>query len=198
MTLNINTMKKLTLVIALMFVAVIGLAATPNLNVTPDQPKSLNFSIETYEQETAIRLFDEQGNLIFSEYVTDQKSYSKRFDLSKLEKGFFLLKVENSLKEIVYTIEMNKLEVSIKDMNEILKPTIITEDNKVKINFLNLAKENVVIKILDSNDRTVFEEVIEKTMVIEKAFNFEKAYKNNYMVMVKVNANSYYQPIAVK
>jgi hypothetical protein len=191
-------MKKLTLVIALMFVAVIGLAATPNLNVTPDQPKSLNFSIETYEQETAIRLFDEQGNLIFSEYVTDQKSYSKRFDLSKLEKGFFLLKVENSLKEIVYTIEMNKLEVSIKDMNEILKPTIITEDNKVKINFLNLAKENVVIKILDSNDRTVFEEVIEKTMVIEKAFNFEKAYKNNYMVMVKVNANSYYQPIAVK
>lgn len=191
-------MKKLTLVIALMFVAVIGLAATPNLNVTPDQPKSLNFSIETYEQETAIRLFDEQGNLIFSEYVTDQKSYSKRFDLSKLEKGFFLLKVENSLKEIVYTIEMNKLEVSIKDMNEILKPTIITEDNKVKINFLNLAQENVVIKILDSNDRTVFEEVIEKTMVIEKAFNFEKAYKNNYMVMVKVNANSYYQPIAVK
>lgn len=191
-------MKKLTLVIALMFVAVIGLAATPNLNVTPDQPKSLNFSIETYEQETAIRLFDEQGNLIFSEYVTDQKSYSKRFDLSKLEKGFFLLKVENSLKEIVYTIEMNKLEVSIKDMNEILKPTIITEDNKVKINFLNLAQENVVIKILDSNDRNVFEEVIEKTMVIEKAFNFEKAYKNNYMVMVKVNANSYYQPIAVK
>ncbi len=191
-------MKKLTLVIALMFVAVIGLAATPNLNVTPDQPKSLNFSIETYEQETAIRLFDEQGNLIFSEYVTDQKSYSKRFDLSKLEKGFFLLKVENSLKEIVYTIEMNKLEVSIKDMNEILKPTIITEDNKVKINFLNLAQENVVIKILDSNDRTVFEEVIEKTMVIEKAFNFEKAYKNNYMVMVKVNANSYYQPITVK
>lgn len=191
-------MKKLTLVIALMFVAVIGLAATPNLNVTPDQPKSLNFSIETYEQETAIRLFDEQGNLIFSEYVTDQKSYSKRFDLSKLEKGFFLLKVENSLKEIIYTIEMNKLEVSIKDMNEILKPTIITEDNKVKINFLNLAQENVVIKILDSNDRTVFEEVIEKTMVIEKAFNFEKAYKNNYMVMVKVNANSYYQPIAVK
>ena len=191
-------MKKLTLVIALMFVAVIGLAATPNLNVTPDQPKSLNFSIETYEQETAIRLFDEQGNLIFSEYVTDQKSYSKRFDLSKLEKGFFLLKVENSLKEIVYTIEMNKLEVSIKDMNEILKPIIITEDNKVKINFLNLAQENVVIKILDSNDRTVFEEVIEKTMVIEKAFNFEKSYKNNYMVMVKVNANSYYQPIAVK
>ncbi len=191
-------MKKLTLVIALMFVAVIGLAATPNLNVTPDQPKSLNFSIETYEQETAIRLFDEQGNLIFSEYVTDQKSYSKRFDLSKLEKGFFLLKVENSLKEIIYTIEMNKLEVSIKDMNEILKPTIITEDNKVKINFLNLAQENVVIKILDSNDRTVFEEVIEKTMVIEKAFNFEKAYKNNYMVMVKVNANSYYQPITVK
>ena len=191
-------MKKLTLVIALMFVAVIGLAATPNLNVTPDQPKSLNFSIDTYEQETAIRLFDEQGNLIFSEYVTDQKLYSKRFDLSKLEKGFFLLKVENSLKEIVYTIEMNKLEVSIKDMNEILKPTIITEDNKVKINFLNLAQENVVIKILDSNDRTVFEEVIEKTMVIEKAFNFEKAYKNNYMVMVKVNANSYYQPIAVK
>lgn len=191
-------MKKLTLVIALMFVAVIGLAATPNLNVTPDQPKSLNFSIETYEQETAIRLFDEQGNLIFSEYVTDQKSYSKRFDLSKLEKGFFLLKVENSLKEIIYTIEMNKLKVSIKDMNEILKPTIITEDNKVKINFLNLAQENVVIKILDSNDRTVFEEVIEKTMVIEKAFNFEKAYKNNYMVMVKVNANSYYQPITVK
>jgi len=189
---------KFTTVIALMFITSIGSASTPNLNVLSNAPKSLNFSMDTFEQATAIRLIDAHGYTIFSENTTNQKMYSKRFDLSNLENGTLSLTIENDLKKVVYTIELTNSEVVIKETNEILKPVFRKKGDKMYLNFLNLQKENVKIKVMNSSENIVFAETITDTVQIEKIFNFENSVKEDFTIVVEVKGNSYYKTVAQK
>lgn len=189
---------KFATVIALMFVTAQSIAASPKLNLTPNTAKSLSLTLNAADQQTNIRLFDIEGRTIFSENIMGQEMFSKRFDLSKLEKGTFLFMVENKLKEIVYTIELNDSEVKIIDRNENAKPVFRKRKGRVFLNLLNLEEKDVKIKVYDSSERVVFEETIANTIFVEKVFNFEKAFEGNYTIMVQDAINSYYEVVVVK
>lgn len=189
---------KFTTVIALMFVAAQSIASSPKLNLTPNTAKSLSLTLNAANQETIIRLSDVEGHTIFSEDIERQEMFSKRFDLSKLEKGTFLFTVENKLKEIVFTIELNDVIVKIIDRTENAKPVFRKGKGSVFLNLLNLDKKDVRIKVYDSSDLVVFEETIANTTLVEKVFNFEKAFEGSYTIMVQDATNSYYEVVVVK
>jgi len=188
---------KLTAVIALFLTTSINASET-KLGLTPNATKSLTFSLDTNNQETAIRLIDSEGNIIFSEEVANKETYLKRFDLSKLEKGMFYLEVEDDLREIVYNIELGDLNVVIKDRHENAKPVFRKSGKVVYLNLLNLEKKAVKITITDSADRVVFEETVKDEALVGKVFNFDGAYDDTYQVVVVDNNDTYYENIVVK
>lgn len=188
---------KLTAVIALFLTTSINASET-KLGLTPNATKSLTFSLDTNNQETAIRLVDSEGNVIFTEEVANKKTYLKRFDLSKLEKGMFYLEVENDLREIVYNIELGDLNVVIKDRSENAKPVFRKSGKVVYLNLLNLEKKAVKITITDSADRVVFEETVKDEALVGKVFNFDGAYDDTYQVVVVDSNDTYFENIVVK
>lgn len=185
-------------VIALVFFTSISIAATPKLELTPNHNKSLTFTLDGSNKELNISLSDIDGHVIFSENLTNEEKYVRRFDLSKLKTGNFFLKVENKLKETTYNIEVTDTTVIVIGEKNSIKPVFRKKADMVYLNLLNLEKKTVKIKIVDSFDRVVFEETVKHELLIEKAFNFKDAYSDSYTVMVTTNNKTYYEGVQVK
>ena len=188
---------KFTAVIALMFTTVVDMAREPKLSlVTNGQSKSLVVELDTQHDKTFLKIIDEDQNIIFSEKVSET-SYSKKFDLNELENGSYYFKLDDSLRTLVYPIRVENKEVKILKRIENTKPVFRKKGEMLFLNLLNLDSEDVQIKVFDSNNRTLFKEVIKNETVITKAFNFESAYEDHYTVVVKEGKNIYYEDIVV-
>jgi hypothetical protein len=77
-------------------------------------------------------------------------------------------------------------------------PTFKRKGKKVLINLLNLSEGKVILKVIDSEGREVYKEEIDGNLVVEKAFNFNKAYSDEYTVVVIDESGTYKEKIEVK
>ena len=188
---------KFTTVIGFMFIAVIGMANEFKSNlVSNSKTKSLDFEFNSKSKKTSIKFIDAFNTVIYSENITDT-SYKKRFDLKDLPNGLYFFKVDNAFTIVTYTIDLDESEAKIIETTEKILPVFIKKDGVMYINFLNLSKEKVSIKVYDSNNRMIFSESFKDQMIIEKAINFKKAYKDNYTVLVTDKFDEYYEDIVV-
>ena len=66
------------------------------------------------------------------------------------------------------------------------------------MNLLNVSKGKVLLKVYDSEERLVFDEAIDGDIVVEKAFNFEKAFRGEYTIVVVDKFGTYKQKMVVR
>lgn len=79
-----------------------------------------------------------------------------------------------------------------------LDPVFIKKGDKLLVNLLNPSQEKVTLKVYDSQNRVVFSESIKGELVVEKAFNFEKAFEDEYTLVVVDESGTYRETIEVK
>ncbi|MBD0779026.1 hypothetical protein HPE56_14590 [Maribacter sp. ANRC-HE7] len=193
-----KAIKKITLSAAFLFISAFGMANEMDLRIIADNAdKSLVFRYENLATDASLRFIDGEGNVIFTENLEDKSAYVKRFNLNSLSTGTYFLTVEDALKETAYTITIEDINISIENKSVKNKPVFKKVDDMVYINMLNLKRDKVEIKVYDDSDRVVFTEVSEDADVVEKAFNFKKAYKGHYTIKVKKNNEIYYEGINV-
>ncbi len=96
------------------------------------------------------------------------------------------------------TFGKKALEVEKNLISVELDPVFKKKGQKLFVNLLNLDQEKVTIKVIDSEGRIVFKEVIEGDVVVEKAFNFEQAFEDNYTVVIIDNDKTFKEKVAVK
>ena len=192
-----KTNLKFTAMIAFMFATVVGLAKEPKLSLmTEGQSKSLIVELDSKNKKTFLKILDENQNIIFSEKIATT-SYTKKFDLNELENGSYYIELDDSLRTLVYPISVENKEVKILKRIENTKPVFRKKGSMLFLNLLNLDGEDVQIKVFDSDNRTLFSEVIKNESIVTKAFNFETAHEDRYTVVVKDGENTYYEDIAV-
>ena len=192
-----KTNLKFTAMIAFMFATVVGLAKEPKLSLmTEGQSKSLIVELDSKNKKTFLKILDENKNIIFSEKIATT-SYTKKFDLNELENGSYYIELDDSLRTLVYPISVENKEVKILKRIENTKPVFRKKGSMLFLNLLNLDGKDVQIKVYDSDNRTLFSEVIENESIVTKAFNFETAHEDRYTVVVKDGENTYYENIVV-
>ena len=98
---------------------------------------------------------------------------------------------ENTFGKKVNEVEKNLITVE-------LNPVFVKKGDKLFMNLLNLDKEAVTVKVIDTEGRLLFIETYEGELVIEKAFNFENAFENEYTVIVKDNGETFKETFEVK
>lgn len=184
--------------VALMFVVATSMAKEPKLSVAQNTEKSLIFEMEQPSEQTVVSILDVEGVIIYSEKVADVATYLKKFDLRNLPDGNYILTVEDALKVTIFEFDIDDTDVSIEERKENTKPVFKKDGERVFLNLLNSEKEDVKITIYDSENRVVFTETVSDTLLVEKAFNFEKAYEDTYMVVVKNGKNTFYENVIVK
>lgn len=90
-----------------------------------------------------------------------------------------------------YEVEKNLMKVN-------LDPVFVKKGRKIMMNLLNVSQGTVLLKVYDSEDRLVFDQVINGDIVVEKAFNFEKAFKDEYTIVVVDKFGTYKKTMEVR
>ncbi|SDR08520.1 hypothetical protein [Flagellimonas zhangzhouensis] len=90
-----------------------------------------------------------------------------------------------------YEVEKNLVKVN-------LDPVFVKKGQKVMMNLLNVSQGKVLLKVYDADKRLVFDEAIEGDIVVEKAFNFEKAFKGKYTIVVVDKFGTYTDEVVVR
>ena len=81
--------------------------------------------------------------------------------------------------------------VKIVESDEEIKPFFRKTDNMIFMNYLNLDRADMSIKIYDTESRTVFTQEVADELIVEKAFNFTDAFPGTYTVTVKSAGKTY-------
>lgn len=72
------------------------------------------------------------------------------------------------------------------------------DGNKVIFKIENSDLSEVTIQIIDSKNRIVYKETIEKEPTIGKVFNFESAFEDEYTIEIKDGDDTYRKSIEIK
>ncbi|OQD41797.1 hypothetical protein [Croceivirga radicis] len=92
--------------------------------------------------------------------------------------------------------KVNEVEKNIMAVE--LDPIFKKKGDKLLVSLLNLEQKDVTIRIYDNEGRVVYKEILEGKLVIEKAFNFENAFENDYTVVVTENKKSFKETVEIK
>ena len=188
---------KFTPVIALMFASVVSMASEPKLNLAAaNNGKSVVLTMEASAQGTQISLMDTDLNIIYSERMSEGL-FSKKLNLKDLTDGIYYLSMEDNVKNYSYTIALEKNTLKITEADENVKPFFRKTKNMIFMNYLNLDRSKLSIKIYDEESRTVYSQEVSEEMIVEKAFNFTDAYAGTYTVMVKSEGKTYTERFVV-
>lgn len=188
---------KFTAIVAFMLTTVVAMAKEPKLSIVSENDiKSLVFELDSQSKETTVQFIDAHDHVIYSESISD-KVFIKKFNLKMLEDGVYYISADDAMKSIVYKISLKGDDINIVERKENAKPVFRTLGDKVFLNLLNLEKKDVEIKVYDSQNRVVYKETLRDQILVEKAFNFEKAYNDNYTLVIKDGSDIYYENIAI-
>lgn len=79
-----------------------------------------------------------------------------------------------------------------------MEPIFVKRGQVVLMNLLNTSQGKVSLKVYDSQRRLVFNQTVEGKLVVEKAFNFERAYEDQYTIVVSDIHGTYREVVEVK
>lgn len=95
----------------------------------------------------------------------------------------------------ISSVQKNEVEIISNEKNE---PFFRKAGDKLYLNFFNKEMGDIQIRVVDSENRVVYSEVLKSKLVVEKAFNFGKAEKDSYKVVVKDGKDTYAEYYVVK
>lgn len=104
----------------------------------------------------------------------------------------------NTPRNVTTTNEVSGIYSGFELIRENHEPFFRKADGKLYINFFNQDLEKVQIKVLDSENRLLYKETLKDQLVVEKAFNFKNASKDNYKVVIMEGNATYYEYFSVK
>lgn len=189
---------KSIVVLTLLLTVSVSFAKEPILNVVANQDKVLDIKLDTSLNEIIMHIIDINDELIFSELIDSESTYTKKFNLKSLPVGTYYVNFDDVTKKTVFTVVITQNDISILKKEEKFKPVYNYKNGKLVMNFINLDKKDVEILIVDSDGRTVFEELIIDENKIGKVFNFTEAFEDTYTIIVKNKNNTYYKNIEIE
>ena len=192
-----KNLVKFTTVVAFMFATVAGMAREPKLNLlSAGKAKSVVLTMDASVNGVQVKLMDSDLNVIYSEKMSEGQ-FSKKLNLKDLTDGVYFLSADNNMTEYSYTIVLDNNDVRIVESDEDIKPFFRKTDNMIFMNYLNLDKSKLSIKVYDTESRTVFTQEVADEMIVEKAFNFTDAFPGTYTVTVKSAGKTYTEEFVV-
>ncbi|MDF4222391.1 MULTISPECIES: hypothetical protein [Maribacter] len=192
-----KNLVKFTTVVAFMFATVAGMAREPKLNLlSAGKAKSVVLTMNASTKGVQVKLMDSDLNVIYSEKMTEGQ-FSKKLNLKDLTDGVYFLSADDNMTAYSYTIVLDNDNVKIVESDEEIKPFFRKTDNMIFMNYLNLDRADMSIKIYDTESRTVFTQEVADELIVEKAFNFTDAFPGTYTVTVKSAGKTYTEEFVV-
>jgi len=186
-----RTTIKNTLLVALMLGTLISYATegTNPANVAVAKRVKVEFNAVKKGQTLSIK--NENGLTIYTQDIKESGVYSKIFDLTALEDGYYTTELEKDFEVIVKKIQVKDgVVVSLENDTKIFKPVVRTQDNLLLISKLCLDKQPLKITLYYKN-RILISETLNECELIKRVYKLSESEKGDYRVVISTDKRMY-------
>lgn len=145
----------------------------------------------TEEASVEVRIHDKQGLRIFKETLERSKLNKRRYNLSSLPSGKYLLLVSYNNQTKIQELEIKEGDLAIDSEKEqtVFAPTITQNKDYLDISMLNLSNHKLEIEIWDKDGNRIYKEEVSDGAV-QRRYNLSKLKKATYTVRVALADDS--------
>jgi Secretion system C-terminal sorting domain len=145
------------------------------------------------EEDVTISIMNEEGATVHIDKAKSIKAFNKKFNLEKLEKGKYKLKVVCDNCKITQLFEVSKKGIIVKenDRKEVFAPIVKQEDCKFEVT-IAVIKTKYNVLVLDLNGNIVFEETQKGATQLNKRYNMSNLAKGEYLFQITIDGETYY------
>jgi hypothetical protein len=145
------------------------------------------------EEDATISILDENGAVIHIDKAKNTIAYTKKFNLLKLEKGKYTLKIVRESTKTIQFFEVTKKGIVINnnERKDITAPSVKQEDSKFDVVISSITNK-MSVKVLDQNGEVIFEDAQKGITTLNKRYNLSNITKGEYLIQVTVDGETYY------
>lgn len=190
-----KTIKSKILVIAFMFITLIGYAKSEiNFNnaVSVLEAKKVKVEFKDVKLGNKLVIRNEENVELHSEKISQKGDFSKIFDLSSLENGKYSIELHKDFEIIVesFLIDDNQVMYSEDSEKVIFKPIVRNEENLILISKISFDKEPLMVSLYYNND-LIYSETVTGDTILNRVYKLNKELKGDYRVVLYSNDKSY-------
>jgi hypothetical protein len=187
------TLKGLVLGVAL-FLGASSAFATGNIRINPylDTDFSIISVINPSESVVKMKIYDEAGNLYYSNKVSAEASAQKLFDFSYLEDGTYKIVLagkENTIEKEFEVVDKKLVNISENVASE--KTLFRADKDNLFVTYLSFNNTTFDITINDEFGNEVFNNSYDSEPTFSRKFNVEALPKGNYKVRLVSDNKEY-------
>jgi len=199
-----TTMKKqMTKMIAAMILLASGFLANANENereitLKTENSKSVVLDMKNIIAGTDISIWSQDGQLLYQDEVIGD-SYTRVFNLQKLEKGELTLELENEGRLVILPISVSETSAVLMRGKEVAytKPVLKVANGEMKV-FLSEGHKCFEMSMNDQYGAKVFNENISKNENGIKRYDITNLSGGKYNIKFTADGRSFYHTIIVK
>lgn len=133
-----------------------------------------------------------RGEVLYEELITKNGSFSKKFDFSSLENGYYTLELDKDfhIQVTPFTIVLDKVIFYEKAATTIFKPVIRNTENKVMISKFSFEETSIKVTIYYKNE-VIVKETVKGIDTLKRVYSLEKNKRGAYTVVINSNNRTY-------
>lgn len=135
------------------------------------------------KEKTTIKVYDAKKNLLFLDVQKNDTYVKRNYNLEKVGKGTYYIKIESGDLEVDQKVVIGKSEMN--HFSSYLSPQL--SDNKIRISYQH-ATSPVYITVLNSKGSSLFTKKVEDIQNFSSLFNLSSLEKGSYTVRVSSNS----------
>jgi hypothetical protein len=141
---------------------------------------------DVQNEEIKITLVDDDQNILLTETVKDVKSFTKRYNVSRLDDGSYKMIITKKTVRTVqpFSIEKGIVKMSNLDKKEKFLPTLSFDNGKLDVNVLLGNYSNIVVKLFDNEGREVMTDNHYAEFKLNKRYDLVKLPTGIYVAQV--------------
>ena len=194
---------KLSILMVIMFTVMLSNVNANNFILLNKEFKKTTLTLNNVKKGQRLLIKDNQGLVLYKEFIQVEGTYFKGFDLTALPNGsyFFELDKDVEIKIIPFTVNSNEVTFNKEKETSIFKPFVRVKDNKLLISQLSLELKPLSIKVYQENnsssDYLLYSETVENTKKIERIYSLPVKTRESYRIVFKTEGREFVEYINI-
>jgi hypothetical protein len=197
-----NRKKLFTAVIALFTMCSVSYGQVQNTSAFIKPQSDMSFALYLNEIDfpsVKISIKDDEGRNLYTKTVKNEASFAKKFDMSQLPQGAYILSLEDeqTVQNIPLSVVDNNVQIDMDAKTRTYKPVFKQDSDILDVMVFSPAQLQHQITIYDDANQVVYNETIDGQTTIEKRYNLANLAPGQYNVTIESNdlRYSYLMPI---
>lgn len=167
-----------------------------NLKVEIIGEREVRVQVQNIAGTASVILQDEEGEILFKEMISTS-TYEKRFDLTFLKRGSYILKIADDFK--IQTTRINLADVLLTEFQELyFQPVVTQKDGVITVSKLATENEKLTVRIYDVEGVLLYNDTLQGKDFIGRGYDFSRVPKGTYSIFLASNGHSVNRRIDIR